>query len=255
MRRLALGPLIILVSGCALLGPAVTPTPSQSPTAGSASVAPSASLPPPTPTPVPTPGPDLVPTFTAGTKVATNVSGLRLRSQPGTGQTVLAALPAGSKLVVELGPVRIDKYGWYLVHDADSNAPSFTEGWVAAGVVPDPYLVPATFNLPFNPILAGYAHQGNGDFGPVRITDANVVVRWVASPPSAGSCSFAVDLRAGSGAAVPAIRATVGSAPVPGEPCSQFFAAHPELTGDIFVHVVSQCSWALTFVSTAAMPG
>jgi hypothetical protein len=252
MRRLAFGPLIVFVSGCALLAPSATPTPSHSP---SVSATPSVSLAPATPTPVPTPGPDAIPTFTAGTKVATNASGLRLRSRPGTSQSVIAALPTGSKLIVELGPVRVDNYGWYLVHDADSNAPSFMEGWVAAGFAPDPFLVPATFDLAFNPILAGYAHEGDGDFGPVRITDANVAIRWVASPPGGGGCSFAVDLKPGSGTAVPAIRATVGSTPVPGDLYSQYFAAHPELTGDIFVHVVSQCSWALTFVSTATVAG
>jgi hypothetical protein len=204
---------------------------------------------------VPTPGPDAIPTFTAGTKVATNASGLRLRSRPGTSQSVIAALPIGSKLIIELGPVRVDKYGWYLVHDADSNAPAFTEAWVAAGFAPDPFLVPTTFTLLFNPILAGYAHQGDGDFGPVRITDANVAVRWAASPPTAAGCSLAVDLRAGSGTAIPAIRATVGSTPVPGDLYSQYFAAHPQLTGDIFVHVVSKCSWALTFVSTRTVGG
>jgi hypothetical protein len=255
MRRLALGPVVVLLSGCALLAPGATPTPSQSQPVSSASAAPSVSLPPATPTPVPTPGPDAVPTFTAGTRVATNVSGLRLRSRPGTSQSVVAALPAGSKLVVELGPVRVDNYGWYLVHDADSNAPSFEEGWVAAGFAPDPFLVPTNFDLPFNPILAGYAHDGDGDFGPVRIADPNVAVRWVASPKTADGCSFAVDLRPGSGTGVPAIRATVGSTPVPGDLYSQYFASHPELTGDIFVHVVSQCSWALTFVSTATLGG
>ncbi|MDP9249849.1 MAG: SH3 domain-containing protein [Chloroflexota bacterium] len=255
MRRLGIGPLVVLLSGCALLAPGASPTPSQSLPPSSVSARPSVSLPPATPTLVPTPGPDAIPTFTAGTKVATNVSGLRLRSRPGTSQSVIAALPAGSKLIVELGPLRVDSYGWYLVHDADSNPPKFTEGWVAAGFAPDPFLVPATFNLLFNPILAGYAHQGDGDFGPVRITDANVAVRWAASPPTAGSCSFAVDLKPGSGTAVPAIRATVGSVPVPGDLYSQFFAAHPELTGDIFVHVASQCSWALTFISTATVPG
>jgi hypothetical protein len=251
MRRLAFGPLIVLVSGCALLAPSATPTPSHSP---SVSATPSVSL-SGTPTVAPTPGPGDVPTFIAGAKVATNVSGLRVRSRPGTSQSVMVALPMGSKLVVELGPVRVDNYGWYLVRDADPRDPTFQEGWAAAGFAPDPFLVPATFDLAFNPILAGYAHEGDGDFGPVRITDPNLAIRWVASPPGGGGCSFAVDLKPGSGTAVPAIRATVGSTPTPGDLYSQYFAAHPELTGDIFVHVVSQCSWALTFVSTATVAG
>ena len=139
------------------------------------------------------------------------------------------------------------------MRDADAADPAFQEGWVAAGFAPDPFLVPADFDLPFNPILAGYAHDGNGEFGPVRIDDPNVAIRWFASPPSAAGCSFSVDLTPGSGQAVPAIRATIGSAPAPGDLYSDFFAAHPELTGDVFVHVASDCSWALTFVSAAAV--
>ena len=254
MRRLAALPLLALLTSCFLV-PASTPSPSASQPAGSPSAGPSVSLPPATPTPIPTPGPDAVPTFTAGTKVATNASGLRVRSRPGTSQGVIGLLPSGAKLVVELGPVRVDNFGWYLVRDADPADPAFQEGWVAAGFAPDPFLVPATFDLPFNPILGGFAHDGNGDFGPVHVTDANVAVRWFASPPSVNGCSFAVDLSPGTGQAVPAIRATIGSAPAPGDLYGDFFAAHPELTGDIFVHVTSDCSWALTFVSTATPAG
>src|SRR5881409_1931015 len=164
MRRLAAFPLLALLTGCFLV-PASTPSPSASPPAGSPSAGPSVSLPPATPTPIPTPGPDAVPTFTAGTRVATNASGLRVRSRPGTSQGVIGLLPSGAKLVVELGPVRVDNFGWYLVRDADPADPAFQEGWVAAGFAPDPFLVPATFDLPFNPILGGFAHDGNGDFG------------------------------------------------------------------------------------------
>ncbi len=254
MRRAA--PLLGLVlTGCLFGTPLPTATTPPTSAQPSVSVGPSESQLPPTPTVAPTPGPDKIPTYTAGTKVATNVAGLRVRSGPGTSQGVLVSLPSGAKLVVELGPVRVDTYGWYLVRDADAADPKFEEGWVAAGFMPDPWLVPATFDLPFNPIVAGFSHDGDGQFGPVRVEDANYAVTWIASAPTTGGCDFAVDLVPGTGTAVPAIRATVGAAPAPGNLYGQFFAAHPELTGDLFVKVTTGCSWALTFLRTGLLPG
>jgi hypothetical protein len=246
--------LALSVPGCLFAEPSVVPSPSGT-ASPSTSAAPSGSLPPPTATAVPTPGLDAVPTFTAGTTVATNAGGLRVRSGPGTSQGVITLLPTGSHLVVELGPVRADGHGWYLVRDADPDEPTFEGGWVAAGFMPTPYLVPATFDLPFNPIVAGYAHDGNGEFGPVHVEDANYTVLWVASPLNANGCSFTVDFTPGAGAAVPAIHATIGSAPAPGNLYGQFFAEHPELVGDLFVSVTSDCSWAITFVRSEPIGG
>ena len=244
---------VLLLPGClfgsASASPSATASPSQA-----ASAASSTSVPPPSATAVPTPGPDDVPTYTAGTRVATGASGLRVRSGPGTSQGVLTLLPTGSNLVVVLGPVRADSHGWYLVRDADADAPAFDEGWVAAGFMPTPYLVPANFDLPFNPIVAGFAHEGNGEFGPVPIPDPNHAVRWVAAVlPGGAGCSFSVDFVPGSGTAVPAIRATLGTAPAPGNLYTDFFADHPELSGDLFVRVTSDCSWALTFLRSDAI--
>lgn len=239
---------VVLLSGCLFGSPSASPS-----RAPSASVTPTpeplASLPPPTPTVAPTPGPDKVPIYTAGTRVVTGASGLRVRSGPGTRQGVLTLLPTGSKLLIELGPVRADGHGWYLVLDADAAAPAFKEGWVAAGFAPNPYLVPSNFELPSNPVVAGFAHQGNGEFGPVPVSDANYGVRWVASVVSGASgCSFSADFVPGAGTAVPAIRATIGAAPAPGSLYADFFTKHPDLTGDLFVRVTSDCSWAITFV-------
>jgi hypothetical protein len=245
----------LLLGGCLFGSP--SPSPSASPSASQkASTAPAGSAPPPTATVAPTPGPDKIPTYTAGTTVATAASGLRVRSGPGTSQGVIALLPTGSDLVVELGPVRTDGYGWYLVLDADKDAPTFKEGWVAAGFAPKPFLAPATFELQLNPIVAGFAHEGNAEYGPVRIEGANYAVRWVASVlPGGGGCSFSVDLVPGKGTAVPAIRATIGTAPAPGNLYADFFTAHPELTGDLFVRVTSDCSWALTFMRSEPIGG
>lgn len=256
MRRFApLAPVLLalVLGGCLFGSPSPSPLASTTQSAA-ASAAPSIAVPSPTPSVAPTPGPDAIPTFTAGTKVSTAGDGLRVRSAPGTIQSVLASLPSGSNLVVELGPVRTDGYGWYLVHDADAREPAFEEGWVAAGFMPTPYLVPATFDLPSNPIVAGFAHEGNGEFGPVRVTDANYAVRWVAAVlPGASGCSFSVDLVPSSGTAVPTIRATLGTAPAPGNLYGAFFAAHPELVGDLLLRVTSDCSWALTFIRTATV--
>jgi hypothetical protein len=246
----------LILGGCLFGSPSASPSSGEEASqAGSAQA--STSVPPPTATPVPTPGPDDVPTFTAGTTVSTSASGLRVRSGPGLSQGVLTLLPAGANLVVELGPVRVDSWGWYLVRDADADEPIFEEGWVAAGFMPSPYLVPATFELPFNPIVTGWAHEGNAEFGPVRIEDANYEVRWVAAVLAAGvGCSFSADLVPGSGTAVHAISATVGTAPAPGSLYGDFFAAHPELVGvDVFLRVASDCSWALSIVRSAPIGG
>jgi hypothetical protein len=258
MRRPA--PIALALSS-ALLGGCLFGSPSASPSMSdgaslSASLQPSTSLPPATATAAPTPGPDAIPTFTAGTKLTTTASGLRVRSGPGLSQGVLTLLPTGSNLVAELGPVRADSWGWYLVHDADVDEPTFEEGWVAAGFMPTPYLAPATFDLPFNPIVAGFAHEGNGEFGPVPIADANYAVRWVAAVlPGGSGCSFSADLVPGSGQAVPAIRATLGTAPAPGSLYGDFFAAHPELVGDVFLRVTSDCGWALSIVRSEPVGG
>lgn len=185
--------------------------------------------------------------------MASTADGLRIRSRPGTDQLVLIAyLPVGSEMIVELGPVVVDGFGWYLLRDADEDEPEFEEGWVAAGFLPEPFLVPAQFDLPYNPILGGFAHDASGQYGPIHVDDANVAVRWVAAPAEGRSgCAFGVDLTPGAGAAVPAIRATIGGVVAPGDLYGSFFAEHPELVGDIFVTVTSDCSWALTFVTTA----
>jgi len=110
----------LLLGGCLFGSPSASPSASAGPSKA-ASAAPTASAPPATATVAPTPGPDKIPTFTAGATIATAAAGLRVRSAPGTSHGVVALLPAGSKLVVELGPVRTDGYGWYLVLDADSD--------------------------------------------------------------------------------------------------------------------------------------
>ena len=196
-----------------------------------------------------------MPRFAAGSQAATNAPGLRVRSRPGMNQRVITSLGVDANLLIGLGPAWVDDLGWYLVRDADSDDPEFGEGWVAAGFEPDPFLIPASFDVDRNPYLAGFAHDADGEFGPVLLPDANVSVRWIAAPLTSAGCSFSVDLSTGSGEPVTAIRATVGGVPAPGDLFSSFFANRPELIGtELFVSVESDCSWALTFVKERPQP-
>lgn len=247
MRRMAAlvaAALILVACSPSDTTPPITPTPQPTlqPTP-SPSEAASAE-----PTASPTPGLDAVPVYFAGQKVASNAPGLRVRSRPGTDEPVLAILPEGADLLVEMGPVLVDGFGWYSVLDSDPDKPEFSKGWVAAGFEPDPFVVPSDFELSSNPYIAGFAHDGEGEFGPVRVVDANHGIRWIAAAQDTSGCAFSVDLRPGSGTAVPTIRATIGGVAAPGDVYAEFFAAHPELIGDLFVIVTSDCSWAITFV-------
>jgi hypothetical protein len=251
-RAILLLPMPLLAS-CLLAEPIPTVTPrataTPSPISSGTTV--------PVPTPSPSSGPDLgdVPRFTAGGQAATNAPGLRVRARPGVEQRVITSLGVDANLLIGLGPVWVDDNGWYLVRDADTDDPEFGEGWVAAGFEPDPFLISASFDVPRNPYLAGFAHDADGEFGPVFLPDADVSIRWIAAPLTADGCSFFVDLRAGSGEPVSAIRATIGGVPAPGELFSQFFAEHRSLVDtDLFVSVTSDCSWALTFVHQRPEP-
>lgn len=248
LRRAASTILIaLLLAACGLGQPTQTPIPSPTPEPTSApTTTPTVT---PRPTAPPTPGPADVPQLAAGSTAVTNAPGLRVRSRAGVDQRVITSLGVDARLLVGVGPVFIDGMGWYLVRDADPGDPAFGEGWVSAGFEPDPFLVGASFAVDDNPYLAGYAHDASGEYGPVLLPDdAAVSIRWIAAALNPNGCSFAVDLRAGSGDPVPAIRTTVGSYPAPGDLYSQFFREHPELRGDIFVSVTSTCSWALSFV-------
>jgi hypothetical protein len=251
MRRVAnLLIMLPLLAGCLVTMPTMTATPR-----GTTSPSQPAPTPPPDPTnvPSPTPGPNDVPQFSAGAQAATNAPGLRVRSRPGVEQRVITSLGLDADLLIGLGPVWVDALGWYLVRDADPADPEFGEGWVAAGFEPDPFLIPASFDVRRNPYIAGLAGDADGEFGPLLLPNADVSIRWLAAPPTPNGCSFFVDLSTGRPDVVAAIRATVGGVPAPGELFSQFFAEHAELIDtDLFVTVTSDCSWALTFVRQRA---
>jgi hypothetical protein len=245
-----------LVFGLVACGTQVPTESSAATTPGAGASTTASPTPAPTaePTAEPTPGPDDVPQFLTGGQVVTNAPGLRVRSRPGVDQRVITSLGVDANLLVGMGPVFVDGFGWYLVRDADDDEPAFSEGWVSAGFEPDPFLISASFEVGLNPYLGGFAGDGDGEHGPVLLTDEDLRMRWIAAPLDADGCSFAVDLRAGSGAPVPAVRSTLGAFPAPGELFQPFFAAHPELIGELFVAVTSDCSWTLSFVRELPEP-
>ena len=256
LRSVALLLLAPLLGACLLLEP--VPTPQPIPTR-SPSPVPTVATPSPTarPSAAPTPGPDDVPAIAVGQTAVTAAGGLRLRTRPGLDRLVTSVLGPEVGVLVGLGPVFIDGNGWYLVRDPDRLAPPrFGEGWVAAGFEPDPFLVSAEVDVRRNPYLVGFAGAAGGSFGPVRLPDANVAIRWIAASLTEDECRFSVDLDPADGGPVPAIRATVGSGvAAPGDLFSSFFDDHPELIGtDLRVIVDSTCSWALSFVTVPARP-
>jgi hypothetical protein len=139
------------------------------------------------------------------------------------------------------------------VRDADSAKPSFIEGWVAAGFAPDAFLAPAaTATAPPNSptFIAGFADVTDGDFGPFRI-EGSTAMRWaLAVPPvhPGTTCRFSGTLVPDGGKAVTFLTTSVAQAPATGTVQASFFANHPTLRGDLFLHVESDCSWAVSVV-------
>jgi hypothetical protein len=247
-RALAALAILVAVAGCTL--PALpTPTPTPSPTPTPTPSPTPAPTPSPTPTPDPTPDPAAIPSFRAGDIIATNISGLRVRRLPGTSQPVVTdLLPLGDHLTVVMGPVPIEGFGWYLVRDADPEAgPGFEEGWLAAGYEPDPFLTTTGRTADDHPYLASYAGTGDAGHGPIEIADEHTSIRWYAVDPERQRCTFGVGLAVGSADPTRAILATIGAAPAHGTTTRTFFEQQPDLRGQVFVEVTSDCAWALVF--------
>ena len=226
-----------------------TPTPSASPTpAVSATATAVPSLPSSTPTPDATPGLGAVPDFAAGEIVASLIDGLRVRQRPGVNALVTTGLlPLDAEMQVVMGPFPADEFSWYLVTDADPDAPQFEEGWVAAGYEPDPFLRPTGSVGESTPFVASLAGQGPAEEGPVDIGEGDHAIRWIAADPEATGCRFSVSLVPAGGDAVPTIRATIGAGLDRGTLQPQTFAALG-VRGPAFVQVDSDCDWALVIL-------
>lgn len=239
-----------LVAGCTF-PPLETQTPRASPTPVPTPMA----SPSPTLTPVPTPSaspkPDFgaVPTFGGGEIVAIATQALRVRQRPSLSSVVIAAYPPlNAELEVVMGPIPADGVGWYLVRDADPDEPDFSEGWIAAGFEPDPFLRATGRMAEDSAVVGAFAFTGDAEYGPIDIPDEHHAIRWVAVDPAARRCTFSVLLAPADGEPIPAIRATIGDDLVPGTLQPAFFAAQPEVRGQVFVTVETTCAWSLAVV-------
>lgn len=242
------GLLVALLVGCTLT-PLETPSPQPTPSP-TASPAPTLSTTPEpaTPTAEPTPDAAAIPDFAAGEIVASLIDGLRVRQRPGVNALVTTGLlPLGAEMQVVMGPFPVDDFGWYLVTDADPDEPQFSEGWVAAGYEPDPFLRATGRAADGMPFLVSMAGTGDAEEGPTEIGEGDHAIRWIARDPEAVRCSFAVFLAAPTGEPTPTIRATVGSGIDRGTLQPQTFAALG-VRGAAFVSVVSDCAWALVLL-------
>jgi hypothetical protein len=181
--------------------------------------------------------------------VRTTIDGLRLRQRPGlTSNVVAGLLPLGAELGVVLGPLLVESQGWFLVVDADAADPEFQEGWIASGFEPEPFLAATGAALDPNPYLAAFAATGDAQFGPIEIVDEHHAIRWSALDPDRVRCQFDVLLEPPTGEAVRVIRATIGTDVVPGVLLPGFLASRPELRGQLFLDVISDCAWTLALV-------
>jgi len=186
--------------------------------------------------------------------MAATTTAVRVRDLPGTDWGVAVVLPPGAAVQVVLGPIRTDGFGWYLVRDADPAKPSFTEGWVAAGFTPDAFIAAnASASAPPNSptIVAGYAGTRDGDFGPFRL-EGNTALRWAIAlqigKPAGSVCRFTGTLTPAGGKAVTFLTTSTSDTPAPGTVQPAFFAQHSTLRGDLFLHVTSDCTWAVSVV-------
>lgn len=203
--------------------------------------------------PQPSPGGAAVPRFAVGSLVAANAPGLRIRSRPGTEQRVITTLALGAELVVGMGPVLVDDLGWYLVRD-DAADPAFSEGWVAAGFEPDPFLVSTGRNPDRSPFLDGFAGTAPGELGPISLPQTRVALRWIASAAGLELCNFSLDLSSEAGDPVRAVRTPVGGFPASGELPYRFFRSSDLDGARVFLIVESNCSWAVSLVRVESSP-
>lgn len=245
LRRLVVVLLLGGLAGCTfpeLRSP--TPRPTPSPTAA-VTRTPSPS-PSPTASVEPTPDFGAVPSFGAGEIILTAIDGLRARQRPGeSGSTIAPLLPLGAELQVVMGPIPVGEFGWYLVTDVGRADLEFEEAWIAAGFEPEPFLRSSGRVAERTPSIAAFALTGDAEYGPIEIADEDHAIRWMATDPEGVRCRFGVQMTPASGEPVTAIRATIGDDVVPGTLQPSFFAAQPDLRGQVFLTVESDCAWTL----------
>ena len=237
---------LVLLAACTFPA-AQTPTPSPpAEPAASATPPPSVGATGAPPSASPTPDVGAIPAFSGREVITTTIAGLRVRQLPGIQtQVITDLLSFDAELEVIMGPLVVDELGWYLVRDADADAPEFEEGWVAAGFEPEANLRSTGRIAEDSPVIVALAQTGDAEHGPISIPDDRHIIRWAAVDPEGVRCQFSVSLAAGSGEPVPTIRSTVGPGVIPGTTQSSFFVSQPTLRGQLFLTAETDCAWTL----------
>jgi hypothetical protein len=158
--------LALLLSGSGpdgeLAGGSATPTPSASATDAASGSPTESADPTPIPTATPEPTPTPPPAFANRSIVEVTVGVLNLRSQPGTGSTVIGELGEGARLFTIGQPQEVAGERWYRVAVVAGPysrcEPQFCPrdiGYVAEGsTAAEPYLLTAELNCPSSPMTA-----------------------------------------------------------------------------------------------------
>ena len=151
-------------------------------------------------------------------------------------------MPINAMGMVQLGPLAVDGYDWYLIQYAFLNASGVTDGgtgWVASGPTATPWLTPADDAGWYTGLIAGAAGTGPGVAGPVEIEDWNHGVRWAAV---GDACPLDINLNDER------IVSTIVDGFAEGEVGSDLFVEHSELVGTVTVEVAGECAWTLSVV-------
>ena len=178
-----------------------------------------------------------------GSIVEPAISGLRVRSQPGTSAEQLNVLPADAVGLVDLGPLYADGYAWYRFASYHSDTVGADGGWVASGPRSAPWLVETDRRFGDHGTIQGFAGTGSASVGPIEISDPNHGLRWAAV---GDDCQLEVVLHHG-GESITAVSTSVHGY-AEGELPSDFFVANSSFVGGFMIEVASSCNWALSIV-------
>ena len=248
--------LALILNACGSAGPS-GPLLSNSPTA-SASVEPSptpspsttpnvSAAPPESAAPTPTsPAPDESQTLIVGSTIEAARDGIRIRTKPGTSADALGTVREGAVGFVELGPLPVGGYAWYLITTGYLNTSGVTDGgqgWVASGLSSSPWFVENDDVVTEHGDMTGFAGSGDASVGPVEVDEMHGL-RWAAS--STGGCGIDIALSNGTErvlvVSTPIMRYGEGGLPV------DFFVNNPTLVGSVMIEVQSSCDWAVSVV-------
>ena len=180
--------------------------------------------------------------LTVGSIVEPAISGVRVRSQPGTGAELLDTLPDDAVGLVDLGPLYADGYAWYRLA-AYSFASGGGEGWVASGPRSAPWLVESDRRFGDHGAIQGFAGTGSASVGPIDFSGPNRGLRWAAV---GDDCQLDIVLHSASEQLSAVSTAVVGYAE--GNLPTDFFVVNSWFVGSLTIDVTSSCSWALSIV-------